>query len=97
MKQIELKRVTMDDGSILDYRSILEEVAKRHPQGITVDEMEKAVRVLAALKRAVDAVKLEDADWEILKQYLAVYRFGIVDVALIQFRDDVRNAPTIEP
>jgi len=97
MKQIELKQLPGDNG-IIDYRELLLIVATRHPQGITLDAMEKVLRVKFSLAKTTSGgmLKLEDADWETLVGYLKVYPFGIADEALVQMRDDVLGAETIE-
>lgn len=95
MKLIELKQLPGDNGTI-DYREILLIVVTRHPQGITLDAMEKILRVKAALTKADNTLKLEDADWETLVGYLKVYPFGVADENLIRMRDDVLNAQEVE-
>jgi len=96
MKQIELKQLQGDGGLVIDYRSVLTDVIKHHPQGITLDEMGKALRVLNTLKTAGDVLKLEDADWETLVGYLRAYPFGIVDEKLLELKADVENAEEIK-
>lgn len=96
MKQIELKTLPMTDGKLLDYKTILIEICINHPQGIRVADMKKAVLVLGRLQSANGAVKLEDADWETLCMYVEAYPFGIADEAIIQMRDDVKNAQVVE-
>ena len=96
MKQIELKVLTGDDGLVVNYKEVITMAARLHPRGITIDDMEKAVRVLSAVKRADGVLKLEDADWEVLKTYIKVYPFSVVDETLIQFKKDIDSAPTIE-
>lgn len=96
MKQIELKVVEGENGLKVDYKDLIINIAKIHPQGITVADMEKAVRVITAARKANGVLKLEDADWETLKTYLSVYPFQIVDEALIQFKNDIHNAPNAE-
>lgn len=96
MRQIELKKVKNEDGAELDYRTTILVIAKNHPQGIRVDNMEKAVRVIAAVRRANGMVKLEDADWQTLKEYIAVYPFAIADPSLIQFKEDIFSAQEVE-
>lgn len=96
MKQIVLKTLTTDEGKILDYKSTLIDVCRTHPQGIRVTEMEKAVRVLGRLRSANGIVKLEDADWETLCTYIENFPFVLADEAIIQMRDDVKNAQVVE-
>ena len=97
MKQITLKQLPGDEG-ILDYREMLLVVATRHPHGITLDAMERVLRVKSALKKTAPGgvLKMEDADWDTLISYLMVYPFGISDDNLITMRNDVVKAEKVE-
>jgi len=95
MKRFELKTL-QGDGVIVDYKSVLIDVVKRHPNGITLDEMGKALRVINAIKDATTEIRLEDADWETLVAYLKVYPFAIVDEKLLTMKDDVEKAETVK-
>lgn len=97
MKQIELKHVVSDDRTIvLDYRETILAISRNHPEGIKVADMEKAVRVISAVKKANGVLRLEDADWETLKTYVSVYPFAFADEVLIQFKLDIDHASEVE-
>lgn len=97
MKQIKLKQLQGDNGLVVNYRSVLMDVIKRHPQGITLDEMGKALRVWNALNNSDNNIlKLEDADWETLIGYLKAYPFGVVDNTLLELWHDVESAEEIK-
>lgn len=97
MRQLELRQLQGNNG-IIDYRDILLIVVTRHPQGITLDTMEMALRVKAALTKSAagGTLKLEDADWETLVSYLKVYPFAIADENLVTMYNDVINAASVE-
>jgi poly-D-alanine transfer protein DltD len=93
MKQIELKRVESEDQTVrLDYKELILQISKTHPQGITIDQMEKAIRVITKTKSANGVLNLEDADWETLKAYIQAYPFAIADPLILQFAKDVSEA-----
>ena len=95
MKQIELKVVPTEAG-VLDYRKLILEISRTHPHGITIPEMEKAVRVIARARDANGILLLEDADWETLKTYIQGYPFAYASKELLQFSKDISGAPEAE-
>lgn len=96
MKQIALKTLAMADGKLLDYRIILIEICRHHPEGIRVADMNKAIRVKNRLIESNGTAKLEDADWEVLCVYVENYPFASADESIIQMHDDVKNAESVE-
>lgn len=95
MKQIDLKTVAMEGGALFDYRQMILTIAKSHPNGITIAEMEKAVRVIGQVRQADGVLKLEDADWETLKKYLESFPWAVADPVIIQFHRDIVEAENI--
>ena len=59
-------------------------------QGLSLEEMRRAMRVADALAAAAgsDRVLLEDADWAYLCDRLKGHRFGVADAALVAMVDD---------
>ncbi len=97
MKQIKLKQLQGDNGLIINYKTVLLDVARKHPYGIKLDdEMGKALRVLKAVRASNDILKLEDADWEALVGYLNAYPFAVVDEKLLELKADVENAEEVK-
>ncbi len=97
MKQIELKTIENDDGGKFAYKDVLLAKMRVHPQGITLDDMEKrALPVIAKLKHANKNVLLEDAEHEYLLKRLQLPDWGTADSAIVQLVGDVKNAPTVD-
>ena len=95
MKQIELKVVSTEMGMI-DYKRLILEISRSHPQGITIPEMERAVRVITRARESNGTLRLEDADWETLKTYIQVYPFAYASEELLQFWRDVVEAEEVQ-
>jgi hypothetical protein len=101
MKRILLKSVPdpkdpLNEANRVDYRALVEQVVRiplNRQTGATIDEMRKGIRVLDALDSSVDDVLvLEDADWQILKDKVEAFPWGMVDRRLVAFYDDVVSA-----
>lgn len=95
MRQIELKKIQGEEG-VYDYKRLILDIARTHPRGITIADMEKAVRVISRVQAANGVLKLEDADWEVLKSYIQNYPFAIAAPELLQFWKDISEAPEVE-
>lgn len=96
MREIELKKIKGGDGRVYDYKDLILTIARTHPRGITIADMEKAVRVVGCAQAADETLLLEDADWEVLKAYVQDYPFLVAAPELLQFWKDISEAPEIE-
>jgi hypothetical protein len=74
-----------------DYKEQLQGLMRSplNPQaGADFEEVRKSVRVLQAILDVKDGVlSLEDADYEFGKQKLNAMRFGVIDRALLDFKE----------
>jgi hypothetical protein len=102
MKRILLKSLpdphdpTGSGSNRIDYRELIEQVVRvplNRQTGATIDEMRRSIRVLDALEAASDGVLvLEDSDWQVLRDKVEVFPWGMVDRRLLAFYDDVVGA-----
>lgn len=96
MKQIPLKTLSAPDGTAdIVYADVLREVIRRptDPQrGADIAEMRRSIRLLDALEAANGVLKLEDADYELLKTKVEGMPWNLIDRRIITFVDDVNAA-----
>lgn len=93
MRLLELKTAHLEDGQPLDYKNNLILILKNHPQGMSIDEMEKALSIIGTVRKGNGTVALEDADHEYIVKRLEGTRWMVADPATVQFVKDVRDAP----
>ena len=80
----------------LDYKQQLTAILQspEDPQrGAEIAEIRKSMRVLDALDRSGTTLTLEDADYEYMKHRILSARYLIVNQAIMDFIEDVTNAP----
>lgn len=92
MKSFELKVATMSNGLKFDYREVLNDILRLKPQGMDLVEMEKALRVIGAVKRASGTVQLEDDEHQYLLARVNEHRWSVADQAILDFSKEVREA-----
>lgn len=91
-KTIELKIIGDKKSGIFNYSELIRAIVQsptNPQQGLTVEDVRKAVRVLDALDKSKGKLELEDADYEILKTKLENFKFGIAHKNLLTFIDDI--------
>jgi len=71
---------------------VIREVLAKAPSGINIDTMRRRMRVLDTLEKSTDTLQIEDADWLVLKDAIAVYPFAIAHQDLVVIADDIENA-----
>ena len=95
-KIIELKKLGQEnEPGQLDYAAMIRVIIQsptNPQQGLTVEDVRKAVRVLDALDKSKDKLELEDADYEVLKTKLDAFKFGFAHKNIITFVDDILKA-----
>lgn len=101
MRYILLREVAAPDfkEAKLDYKNqLLVVVEAPKASGITIGEMEKAREIRLALneKKPGDILAIEANHHALLCQWIESAAFHKPSDALIQFRDDIKNAPTSE-
>lgn len=106
MKSIQLKSLVdpHDPTNLIAYRELIEQVLRvpmNRQTGATIDEMRRSIRVLDRLDETDTGwLRLEDADWQILRDKVEAFPWGMVDRRLLQFYDDVVGAsdsPQVKP
>ena len=93
-KVIELKKLGKDN-ELIDYAALIRMITQLPTdprQGLTVEDIRKAVRILDALDKAKGKLELEDADYEVLKTKVENYKFGFAHKNLLTFIDDILSA-----
>jgi hypothetical protein len=95
MKQIQLKTVDIEVQGVarkLSYKGELQTIFRAPAdmqKGANVEEMRRSIRILDALDKSTDVLKLEDADYDYLKGRVPQAKFAFVDPAIVKFVDDV--------
>jgi len=104
MKIIELKLLPGDENQKgeMDYARMLERITEMPldpRQGLTIDEVRKANRVLDALKdlNVGDELELEDADYSHLRQKVDNFKWAVAHKNIETFVDDVKHAESRKP
>ncbi len=96
MKTLEIKptSIAKEHEEPVDYAKLIEYCLNFVPKemGISVGEMRKRHRILAALEAANGTIELEDADAQKLKQCVRAMRWGINHRDIIHFCDEVEEA-----
>ena len=91
-KTIELKILGNEKSGKFNYSELIRAIIQsptNPQQGLTVEDVRKAVRVLDALDIAKDKLELEDADYEVLKTKVENFKFGIAHKNIVTFIDDI--------
>ena len=90
MKTIENKKFKIE-GKDNSYGDMLKSCVSLPPQGgFSLEDIEKRLRILSAVNDK--EIKLEDADYNLAMECILKMRWGILDKAIIEFRDDFKAA-----
>lgn len=97
MKFIPLKTIDVElEGkpTRISYRAQLKEIMRNpsDPKGADYEEVRRSLRVLDALDGEDVVLKLEDADFEYMKQRILKARWPVIDKFVMTFIEDVTNA-----
>lgn len=100
MKIIKLKILSKDDPlDKVDYKEMIEMISKSpnvdrngRPQGLTLDEVRKGVRILKACETATDELKLEDADYKFIFDKANKFTWAKASENIVTFMDDLQDA-----
>ncbi len=102
MKRINLKICTVNNSAVpagfeLNYRREYLQLLEVAPDGVTVSEMAKLIRVIDRLKIAEDSgsILLEDADWQTLRERVEAAKFQFVAAEIVELVENVTNAETV--
>ena len=88
MKILKLKKL-----GEFDYKTNLESILKSAPaEGLTVDDVRKAVKALEALSEAKETVEFEDDIASYVKQRIENSKFVMASKELMEFLDDIINS-----
>lgn len=95
MKYIPLRTVPIENAPSFEYAEAIRTVIRQpldQQRGVNIDEMRRGIRILDKLDESTDMLKLEDADYDHLKQKVEAMSWGMVDRNLMDFIDAVLNA-----
>lgn len=109
-RKIELKTVDFKDigkdgkgeTPTFSYVSQLIEIVQSPipGQGLSMDQVLRAGPILAKLKQQQEVeareVIFEDAEFDIIMERMKTFRFGIVHPVVVQFINNIIDAPTVE-
>lgn len=99
MRKVPLKSIDTEDAKFT-YKEILLQLLKapKNPQaGATVEEMEVALPIRAAIKAAGDHVLLSEEQWADLDHRMVhVFKPSMNAEEILTFIKDVRGAPKVD-
>ena len=82
------KTIKLIEGEMFSSKRVLVEVLSLPPQGCSIAEMRKRMRVMDAIDAAQgDMMTLEDADYELLKRVFESNQFRLVHKDLLAIAD----------
>lgn len=90
-----MRRIEIYNGPVFKTLDVIRAVCEQAPQGITLDDVRRRVRILDkvdARDPAVSSVRLEDADWDMLRGILKTFRFASAHADLVRIADLIENA-----
>ncbi|MBI3453380.1 MAG: hypothetical protein HY057_11260 [Rhodospirillales bacterium] len=104
-RKIPLKKRTILVGEkelTIEWSDIVKAISQTPPggQGLTVDPLRKAVRIIEAVDAAVaagaDHILLEEEMWTQLNAYARTFSFRFADAAFLEIVDDIAAAPSVK-
>lgn len=105
MRAIELKTKQLEIGETFEYGRALIDALRVKNQGMDIDEMERAVTCIGAVRRALNAkvereqprvAYLEDDYFKYLVERLDAQRWRVADPVILEFVKDVKAAEQAE-
>lgn len=93
MRKIDLKNL---DG--FEYKLLLKNIIAspgERSNGLRLDDVRKAVKILDKLEAADDHLLLEEADWQFVKSRVEGASYVVADKRIVEFADDVIRAPEV--
>lgn len=89
-----MKTIRLRDDIAQKSRDVIRQVVTLADQrtGVNIDQMRRRMKVLDALDKANGELRLEDADWEVLKAVYETFPFGMVNKDVLTIADDIRDA-----
>lgn len=91
--------INTDKNATLNYKSFLIQMLNESSEGMSLEEMRRAMETIHKLQEIPDSgwLALENSEHEQITAKLNKIRWARGDDALIEFADDVLNAPSKEP
>lgn len=79
--------ITVEDNKLADYAFLLKQcVSQVNPQqGVTVTEMAKAIRLLDVIEKGGKTLKVEDADFVLLKEKVESMQWSVINRDIAEF------------
>ena len=92
--QVNLKEVTGEDSIIpFIYRETIKGLLNAYiDKGMTIEDVEKRLKIREQLNKSTDSLILEDTDFEYLKNLVLEEKWKFADQAIVDFVNDVKNA-----
>lgn len=95
-----MRTVTLQDRTLFKARDLLTEIVKQPLGGsergaTTLDHMRLDIRLLDRLAGQGATIDLEEADWTRLCAKVKAFPFAFSDRSVVEFCDDVLNAPEV--
>lgn len=74
----------------IDYKFLIDICVKEQKQeGFTLEDMRKRFKILDVLEESKEEIKLEDSDFETLKEIINKKRWLVLERDVLKFIDDI--------
>ena len=91
--QTEITNTQAPEGFILDYRREFLRLVEISPEGLTISQMDTAIKVARKLQSYGELeILLEDAEWQYLLDRLKAARFNLIAPEIVEMVRSVERA-----
>lgn len=84
-----MKTIKLENHGPYKTAEIIRVVTEKAPDGVTVSEMRRRIRILDALDGGKDSIELEDADHEMLQHIVNKFPFAVANKELLAVIDGI--------
>ena len=95
--QVNLKEVTGEDTTIpFSYKDTIKGLLNAFiDKGMTIEDVEKRLKIRGKINSSEDVLTLEDVDYEYLKGLVLEEKWKFADQAIIDFVNEIKNAKQV--
>jgi hypothetical protein len=96
--EVDLKNITSEDKKIpFSYKeTILSLLNGIVDKGMTIEDIEKRIRIRNKVMNSETILKLEEVDYEYLKILVLEEKWKIADQSIIDFVNEIKNTKQVE-
>lgn len=95
--QVSLKEITGEDTTIpFSYKDTIKSLLNAYiDKGMTIEDVEKRLKIREQIKKSDEVLTLEDVDYEYLKNLVLEEKWKFADQSVIDFVNEVKNAKKV--